>query len=80
MTEYQLIVPTIIETATSGFVGAIEKTQRGKLYRVEFWTTGTVCKKDGESIEWGKLPLGIRKDAHKGCEILNQGRKMAAGL
>lgn len=73
---YQLIVPTKIETALSGFVGAIEKNHRGRLFRVEFhaqWAGGTACKKDGKSIDWEKLPHVIRKDAHAGCAILMQG-------
>jgi hypothetical protein len=80
MTKYQLIVPTKIETAISGFVGAIEKTHRDRLFRVEFWRHGVVCTKNGVSTDWERLPAAIRKDAHAGCEILKQGMQMAANV
>jgi hypothetical protein len=78
MTEYTLIVPTKLETAISGYVGAIEKTHRSGLFRVEFWRLGIVCQKNGKIIEWEKLPSIIRKAAHEGCDTLKQGLQMAA--
>lgn len=78
MTEFTLIVPTKIETAISGFLGAIEKTHRGRLFRVEIWREGVICIKNGESVEWEKLPTVIRKAAHEGCDTLKQGLKMSA--
>ena len=76
--SYQLIVPTIIETAVSGYVGAIERIYRDKLYRVEFWRHGTLCFKAGSDVVWEKLPHVIRKDAHAGFEQLIAGLNMAA--
>jgi hypothetical protein len=79
---YQLIVPNIIETQTSGFIGAIEREYRGRKFRVEFhgYAPTTRCTKDGAPITWEKLPHEIRKDAHAGCAILNEGYKMRRGV
>ena len=76
--SYQLSVPTFMETAVSGYVGAIEKSFRNKVYRVEFWNHGVLCSKDGTSIVWDDLPVTVRKDAHSGCEQLKQGLRMRA--
>jgi hypothetical protein len=78
---YTLIVPTIIETQLSGFIGAIEREHRGRKFRVEFhgYAPTTRCTKDGKAIDWEKLPHEIRKDAHAGCAQLNEAKRMARG-
>lgn len=77
--SYTLIVPTIIETQLSGFIGAIEREHRGRKFRVEFhgFAPTTRCTKDGKPIEWEKLPSPIRSSAHAGYAQLNEGRRTA---
>jgi hypothetical protein len=69
--SFQLIVPTIAETETTGFLGAIEKRFRGALYRVEIWPSGLSCTKDGVKLRtWDDVPASIQRAAASGRAML----------
>lgn len=71
-----LVIPTIIETQLTGKYGAVRKEHRGRQFEIQFWREGTVCTKNGEPIDWLKLPAAIRKAAHDGFAIIKAGRDM----
>ena len=71
-----LIIPNVIEMHLTGKFGAVKNTHRGREFLVEFWRHGTLCFKDGKSVDWLKLPHAIRKEAHEGFEIIKQSYKM----
>ena len=74
MTTFNLIVPTIAETELTGFIGAVEKTYRGALYRVEFYSSGLAPFKDGQKLRrWDDVPVSVQKAATAGRETLQQG-------
>lgn len=77
---YDLIVPAIAETVTTGFLGGIEREHRGRKFRVEFWRAAptTRCTKNGSPIRWEDLPHPIRSSAHAGAKQLNEARAMSA--
>jgi hypothetical protein len=76
---YELIVPSIAETKSTGFLGGIEREHRGRKFRVEFWRTApnTRCTKNGAPIRWEDLPSPVRSSAHSGAANLKAARDMA---
>lgn len=74
MSSYTLICPTIFETQTTGFVGAMEKEFRARKFRVEFHAIAPQvrCLKDSKSVTWDALPAPIRKAAHAAVATFKQ--------
>lgn len=75
--SFQLIVPTIAETESTGFRGAVEKTFRGQLYRVEFWPAGLSCTRSGVRLSrWDDVPASIQRAAVSGRTMLDQAAEL----
>jgi hypothetical protein len=77
---FNLIVPTILETDLTGFIGAIEKVYRGCKYRVEFFPSGLVPMKDGRKLRsFEEMPSAVQRAARSGRETLAQAAKLKEG-
>jgi hypothetical protein len=66
-----MIVPTILETQVTGFIGAAERVIRGKVWRVEWWS-GQPAKfiHDGKERAWddvkaNRSAVALMMDSHK---------------
>ena len=61
-----LIVPTILETETTGFFVAVEAKCRNKTHRCEIWKSGEPirCTIEGEKSTWEKMSASVRKAIH----------------
>jgi hypothetical protein len=78
MAAYTIIAPSLAETSLTGFVGAMEKTWRGKLYRAESWRSGWRLLKDGETVRrWDDLPLPVMKAVKSYIAFLKSARELA---
>jgi len=71
MSGFNMIVPPIYETQITGFIGAAEKTIRGKVWRVEWWS-GKPAKflHDGKERSWddvrgNRSAVALMMDSHK---------------
>lgn len=69
---FELIVPTILESELTGYLGGVRKTVRGKTYQVDFHSIKPVVRmtKDGAEVEWHQLPKTMQRDAQAGGRML----------
>jgi hypothetical protein len=59
---FTLIMPTIIESQLTGFIGAAERTYRGKLWRASYHAgQAPVIYREGEAMTFAQAPRHARQ-------------------
>lgn len=61
---FGLEVPTILETQLTGWCGTVRFERRGHQYAIRFEPGTPSCLRDGQAIEWTKLPANARSLAY----------------
>ena len=77
MTQWTVHAPTILETQLTGYVGAVSRDHRGKIWRADYQAGKPVTlTRDGAAIAWQDAPRHAHKLAKDGLEFFTQAHAM----
>jgi hypothetical protein len=76
---WTIITPSNAEQQITGWIGAVEKTYRNRLFRFEAWAVGqrNRCFINGKPVAWNDFTNFGRKLAHQYADFLKSQRVIA---